>query len=231
MIQKIAITSNFKADNLFLVKIKANSLCYGEFEFCKTFSQSDENGKITAYINVLSGNSTAYLFDDANVDEIRQFLALYNVKNVFCNEDLGGMQKGVVLKYNLYEKHENDLKVCNYPDYKFVYSLLENEFFMPDYNEFVSDLSYRIKNGFARLIENKNGVVFTLWETKNQAVISAIAVKKEYRGNGEGSGLLKSIIASLNNKEVYIYCEQKTESFYIKNGFLRAGEYFSGKAK
>ena len=81
------------------------------------------------------------------------------------------------------------------------------------------------------MIQTDGGVVFTLWETKTQAIISAIAVEKSKRKSGIGTRLLKSIIADLKqgNKEIFIYCEEKTKEFYIKNGFLPTGYYFTGE--
>lgn len=230
MIKQVDITENFEADNLFLIKIKANSLCYKRYDFCKTF-ECEENGKTTAYINILSGNATVYLSESASENEIRSFLLFYGVKNVFCNRPFSLQNRGIILKYGAETDCEKKICTTVYPDYKSAYSLLKSEFLMPCYNEFVSDLSFRLNKGFSRLIQTDGGVVFTLWETKTQAIISAIAVEKSKRKSGIGTRLLKSIIADLKqgNKEIFIYCEEKTKEFYIKNGFLPTGYYFTGE--
>lgn len=230
MIKQVDITESFNADNLFLIKIKANSLCYKNYDFCKTFSE-EENGKTTAYINILSGNATVYLSENASKQEIRSFLLFYGVKNVFCNRPFSLKNKGIILKHDTKTDCEQSLYKTVCPDYTSAYSLLQSEFKMPDYNEFVSDLSFRLSKGFARLIQTGEGVVFTLWETKTQAIISAIAVEKSRRKSGIGSLLLKSIIADLKqeNKEIFVYCEEETQDFYIKNGFLPSGNYFTGE--
>ncbi len=240
MIKQVDITDKFTADNLFLVKIKSNSLCFKKFEFCRTFSQ-EIYGEITAYINILSANATVYLYDNAEREEIKDFLLFYGVKNVFCNDDFCAENKGVVLKYASSVISYNDdslplsarLNTTAYPDYKSVYALLKTEFSMPDYNEFVSDLSFRLNHNSARLIQTDGGACYTLWETENSAVISALAVDITKRGSGLGTVLLKSITDDLLDKkqDIYIYCEEKLKDFYIKNGFVPTGEYFTGEFK
>lgn len=235
MIKLVDITDLSCKDNLFLIKCKANSLCYEKYDFCNTFSQ-EINGETLAFINILSGNATVFCEDNADFDEIKQFLKMQSVKSIFCNktacEKLGlkPLNKGFIMKFNGEQKFDNILKFTGNPIFKADYSILKQHFSMPDYNEFVADLSFRLNHNFAHIIEEDGGVVFTLWETDDTAVISALAVDITKQNKGIGTKLLQSIIGQLINKEIYIYCEsEKVKCFYEKNGFATTDKYYFGE--
>lgn len=238
MIKQVDITESFNADNLFLIKIKANSLCYKDYEFCKTFFE-EQNGEICAYINILGESATIFSKENADENEIKAFLLFNNIKNVFCNRGFSLKSQGVILKHNLKNtvginfnnQNKFNIKKAFFPDFKSAFLILKDEFFMPDYNDFVSDLSFRIKNNSARFFQAEGAVAFTLWETDSQAVISAIAVEKSKRKNGLGTKLLQSIVNDIlkENKEIYVYCEEKNKDFYIQNGFLQTEKFYTGE--
>lgn len=240
MISLVNITESFVADNLFLLKIKSNALLYKDFSFCKTYLQKDDSGKETAFIGVLENSATCFCDSEADFDELQEFLDYLGVDNVFCNENFAK-------NTDKYEFSEIDLLKCKdeeigekvyektfFPNYKSVYDLVNREFSLGDYNEFVSDLSFRLNHNFARLIQTENGVVFTAWEDDKSAVISAISVYITKRGQKHGSTLLKSIIYDLKQdkkQNIFVYAKEKTTPFYIKNGFEKIDKIFEGKAK
>ena len=238
MISLVNITETFKADNVFLLKIKSNALLYKDFDFCKTYVQKDKDENETAFIGIFERVATCFCKDEADFDEIRDFLDFFGIDNVFCNE---------VFAKNIdkYKFSEIDLLKCKdditgekvyektfFPEYKSVYDLLSKDFSIGEYNEFVSDLSFRLKHNFARLIQCEKGVVFTAWEDENSAVISAISVYITERGNAYGSSLLKSLIYDLRQdkkQDIFVYAKEKITPFYIKNGFEMKEKIYSGK--
>ena len=229
MIKSFCIDENFVENNVFLTKIKSDALAFKDFDFSKTYFQEVED-KITAYIGILGENANVYVIDNKDTKEIVDFLLFYGVKSVFSNYEFCN-ESGIVLKYEKKGDEKDEFKPTAYPDYKSAYNILNKTFSMPEYNEFVSDLSYKISHNHARFIANENGLIYTLWETRDFAVISAIAVDEKNRNNGVGSRLLKSMVASLRDKEIYVYCEEKTKDFYIKNGFEPTDRYFTGELK
>lgn len=235
MIRLVDITDLPCEDNLFLVKCRSNYLCYEKYDFCNTFCQ-EINGEELSYINILSGNATVFCKRNADFEEIKQFLKMQSVKSIFCNkfayEKLGlkPLNKGCIMKFKGEKGYENIVLPTSNPNFKADYSILKQHFSMPDYNEFVSDLSFRIVHNFAHIIEENGGVVFTLWETKNSAVISALVVDITKQSKGVGTRLLQSIISQLDYKEIYIYCEsEKVKHFYEKNGFTITDRYYFGE--
>lgn len=68
------------------------------------------------------------------------------------------------------------------------------------------------------ILENKNiigAVSISLY--KDKSFIEALAVDKEYRGNGYGKLLLEKAIKEL---EKPVYTISKADEFYLKNGFV-----------
>lgn len=239
MISLVDITEFFDANNVYLLKIKSNSLCYKNQSFCKTVKQ-EINGKTTAFINVLNDSATVFCFDTADIEEIDMFLSFSCIQNVFCNECFANnsqkyaFNKSVLLKLNPDETGEKIYEKTFNPDYKSIYKLIADDFLLPDYNEFVSDLSFRLNHSSSRIIQTQSGVVFTGWEDKNNAIISAISVYITDRNKGEGSRLLKSMIFDLKQSKkdnIYVYCEDKTVAFYLKNRFEFCEHIFIGKVK
>lgn len=234
MIKEVDITENFSEDDLFLIKIKANALCYKNFSFCENFSQQ-KDGKTTAFISFLNQNATVFAKPNSDFEEMKNFLLFKGVKNVFCSDfsaqklGITPKTKGFVLEFKEELNKNTDEKFCFFPDYKKVFSLLENEFLIEDYNDFVSDLSFRIKGGFAKLITNRNGVIFSGWETKNSSVISAIAVDITKRNKGFGTCLLNSFLTLQKDKTIYVYCEENMAEFYKNRGFEIIERFANGK--
>lgn len=234
MIKEVDITENFSEEDLFLIKIKSNALCYKDFDFCESFCQQN-NGKTSAYINFLNKNAVIFAKPDSDFEEIKNFLLFKNASNVFCNDFVAQKLKitpktsGFILKYSGGKKENTNEKFCFHPEFKEIYNLLEKDFLIGDYNDFVSDLSFRIKNGFAKLIKVPKGVIFSGWETKKSSVISAIAVDITERNKGIGTNLLNSFLSLQSEKDVYVYCEEKMVDFYKTKGFEIKERFVNGK--
>lgn len=235
MIKQIGITELPNDDNVFLTKIVSNTLCYGKFDFCSTFVQ-ENCGQKTAFINILSGSAVVFASSVCNYEELSDFLRFNSVNNIFCNEDCAknlefkSVLNGLVLEYNGFCA-EKFYSLQFAIDYKSVYSLMAKSFSLPDYNEFVADLSYRLNHGFARALTTEDSVAISAWETKNAVVISAIAVDITKRGCGIGTKLVSSLVHSCisDKKRIFVYCETENVRFYINNGFHIIGNYFVGK--
>ncbi|MBQ5591203.1 MAG: hypothetical protein IIU65_05945 [Clostridia bacterium] len=230
MITQIFDFDGISAENLILTRIKANSKAYEGFDFCKTYIQTNEKDEKCAIINIIDNSATVFMFLNHLQEELFDFLNFFGIKNLFCNFNFENAKKKSVLKSSETngEKHYD---TTLFPDYKSVFSLLKEEFLINDYNNFVSDLSFRLKHNMAKIICEDFGFVFTLWETKSSAVISAIAVNGESRNANKGSSLLQSIVYDLKceNKDIYVYCEESLEGFYIKNGFIKTGFIYTGE--
>lgn len=234
MIKQVDITEILSEENLFTVKIKSNFDCYNKFDFCNTFFQSI-NGENTAFINILNGNFIVFALENADFEEIEKFLYFYSAKSIFCNQTvakhfgISRFKSGIILKITVSESTVEKISYISEPNYKALYNLLKNEFSLPDYNNFVSDLSFRLKNGFAKVIQTDKGAIFSAWETGKSTVISALAVDITERRKGEGAKLLNLFINSNNKNTVYVYCEKEKAQFYQKNGFSTDDTFYFSK--
>ena len=138
---------------------------------------------------------------------------------------------------------------------KAVYNILspcENEDIdISDFTGWYADVSHRIRHNTAAVFlketveyslnkcnEQNNfcaaAVISHIWG--NEAVLSGIAVKDEYRSLNIGSKLLEDVISYGSGKKyktLYTACSKNTLGFYIKNGFEKMGDIgiFTSKKK
>ena len=90
-------------------------------------------------------------------------------------------------------------------------------------DEFVSDLSLRLYNGYAGcfLNESSAGVIYL---TNKFSFVSALAVLPNFRLKGNGTAALNQLIKQSKTKDVFVCCEEENLEFYKKNGFLPLGK-------
>ncbi len=220
--------------NVFTTRIFANALAYENMEFCRSFAL-EQDGKILGAINLLEKSACVWVSELSGKDlltETEQFLVFLGANFVFTNcETLvkSEMQQGKVLLKTALKK--DSVSAPAYPDYKKAYEILCESFDMPDYLDFLSDLSYRVPKGLASVSLFDNAVGITNWHYRDACVISAIAVKSEVRHTGVGTDVIKSIIDTAKSEKIYVYAQEQTVPFYIKNGFETQGNYYAGKVE
>ena len=84
------------------------------------------------------------------------------------------------------------------------------------------DLCIRINKSAGRLFSTENGACF-LHTSSIGNLLTAVAVKEDFRGKGEGSRLVKSAVNAASGK-VFIVCEESKRGFYEKCGFSIYGK-------
>lgn len=226
-------------DNIYLVKILSNMAAYSGLACVRTWVQ-----KSSAVIQTVDSSAMVFADNDADFEEIAEFLQFSGCKTVFISHEnaaklrLKTIDHGVILRKGKMSNHappKNGVIRQYFPDYTQIYSLLKKcSFSLPTRDDFAADLSLRLRKNTARVFCNDEYTAICIvgFETEKSAIISAVAVSPDLRRQGLGSDVLQTACSSLNNeqKQMYLYREiGKNEEFYINNGFYEIGSFASCK--
>lgn len=228
-------------DGVFSLRQRAFFDSYGvttDFFFC--WVQTDENGHVTAVITSLSGDVTLALKEEADFEEISEFLNVIGFSSIFFNKkyapflpfETGETGKIMVLEKTLTETDYTPIE----PDYRGIFRLLfENgNVSFPDW---FTDTSHRLRHGTALAdFEKKDGktvaCAFCQAMADGRALIGSVKTDEEYRKNGIGTRLVSRLSAYLQQRgfEVFL-CRKENENrdFYSRIGFCDCGEWVSVK--
>lgn len=232
MFRQITDPAAVVGNSLSHVKIQANLKVYQNLPFLQTWQQNDTFlQKIDDQLILASG-------ENMDLPELLSLLHMIDFSSLFTDRKTAKLLKLPVLQSGIVMQKENGTGTSppanNYdPDYKHLYSILKSGGFpLPDYNVFVSDLSFRVRRGRAHVILDRNACAFTLWETETQAVIAAVCVLPQQRRKGYGTVVLQKLLAALPDKRVYLYREEeKNKKFYNQFGFYDTGDFAVLKRK
>lgn len=182
-----------------------------------------------------------YLTEVSDIEEIDEFILFSGCTYVMYHADFAlGFNsvseiKGDVLAYKTRSK--NLSKSITEPDIPSIYEVLKSceseEFIVPDYLPFLSDMTHRKNKGkcTAAGIE-KDGVLascaMAVSETENAVIIGAVATRPAYRCQG----LSRQVVISLSekyaeqNKTVYVFsANKKNTRFYEHSGFEKISKF------
>ncbi len=208
-------------------KIRALLDAYGtDYDFCRFFRQDG------TYISALDGSFVLCAAADAYLDEIAQFLCLNGFAEVFCASDIGSILADKLSascsEVNAMRFTGATLPIVNYdnaPSLSDVYSIIREGFDIP-FEAWYLDMSHRVRHGVSVCctLEDKAALVIQ-HDICGEALISQVACRSAFRGQGHASSLVVSVASALSPSEVYVLCEDKLVSFYEKCGFVSAGRY------
>ncbi len=197
-------------------KIKALMQAYGlSYDFLKFFVQSEPAAVIAVYYNsaVISGNVT---------DETLTFCKISGCGEVLmphCPHIKG--EKLNIMEYSGGKSADN--LTVNSP-YKDFFDIIKDGFQI-DFDDWYTDTCHNVRHGISELymLENKAAAqkMFTI---DGISLISMVAVRKEYKGQGYGNRIIRAVSAELHrNSRVFVICEDGLVSFYKKNGYKLYG--------
>ena len=182
-----------------------------------------------------------FLTEDSDLEEIEEFVLFSGCTYVMYHADFApdfnsvSEIKGDVLAYKACAKNLSEDIIE--PDISSVYEVLKScesdDFIVPDYLPFLSDMTHRKNKGkcAAAGIE-KDGVLascaMAVSETENAVIIGAVATRPVYRCQG----LSRQVIISLSekyavqNKTVYVFsANEKNTRFYENSGFEKVCQF------
>lgn len=175
-----------------------------------------------------------------NVEETCGFLQAVGPRAVMCairNAEalsLTVSDSGDVLKKQLEKGKEKSVDPYSV-NIREIYGLLEDVDMVDEFEPFYLDLSHKLRHGAAlALTEHQGGelagcaVVSSI--SRSSALLSAVAVRPEFRRRGIGSGLIRRTEACFPGKTMYVFREkEKHREFYKKLGYIKADTWVYSK--
>lgn len=204
---------------------------------------NDKSGKCSGAIARSGSSFILFLTDNSELDEVSSFMRIAGATSVLCdaeyNLELFGSTSStgsVLMKNTLSDTIANKNKFC-LPDIKTVYELLikcaDDNFKPPAFEDFYVDVNHKLRHNAMRICgisdgENLAAVAMTVAESKNGAVLGAVACAPEYRKHGYGSSVVNYLSDMLisENKTVYLHrAENANINFYSSLGFIEVGKW------
>lgn len=225
------------------VKIASQLLAYSNrFDFLNYWVQQNDKG-YTCAISRFDGNMTVYASDEADFEEIGEFIRAVGYASIFTKKDIlikMGFEKlsaGDVLRFeNKMFPQEKVAQEIEIPAH--AYELLQKNtgisIAKTDYLPWLSDYVQRKKYFGAKIFGIYDdgklaSSAMTLAETEKSALLGGVVTDKNYRKNHLATNVLYTLTDKLtqeNKKEIFIYTyEVKNTVLYEKIGFRKIGEW------
>lgn len=208
-----------------LVKIKCAYKAYKDYESIAQFYHGIFQNKVYAVIGKVSGYISLWT-DGSETEELKNFLTFLGFNGIFTSLATAKLLNLKINQQCLVFKAEPPFgKVSNNENCqpRELMEILRQGLTIPDGDEFVADVSFRVLHGCADYVtENGGGALLFFDET--DALVNGIAVPKDGRSKGHGSRIMKLLLSRGENRSVYACCVEKNKPFYIKNGFSLIGE-------
>ncbi len=217
--------------DVFGARILSAVQMYGAYPFCDVWVQQ-ENGVCTAAISRLEGAMTIAICAPPDWQELQEFFRRVPAQTLLGEG--GVMQRlgfcgasGTVL--SRHKPPGEATHTGQIPRLQDVHGLLRtcaaDSFAVPDWEPFYLDLSHRLRHGGAYLTTmSQNGMLaacaMTVAQTAQMAVLGAVAVHPEYRGQGMGSEVVRRLLARLPQTYCAVLCAPDgPRTFYENLGF------------
>lgn len=222
----------------FGTRIYSHFLCYGyEYNFVDFWVQISENNLITAAFCKLDGDLVVCACEDADFEEITTFLNFTDKLSVtfdckfieFIKIDCSCVSYGDIL---MYEKSKKDCEkyIASTPEIKEYHNLLlsckSDDFFVPEYLNFLSDVSRRMQKGICDICgvycdDKLVSCAMTVSYTDFSVILGAVATDAQYRKRGFAGFVVSSLAEKYKYLDsVYIYTTiDRNTRFYESLGF------------
>lgn len=218
-------------NDIFFQRIYADF--YGSSMFNDSlFYVSVNNDEVDAVIGKIGPVITLSASEKAPFEELAEFFSVIGFSVILCDERFsscfnGEKSTGDILKLEDEASCHCKARLLYSENLKDVYYLITKVFDIQiDFVDWFVDMSHKLRHNTARccgIYENDRLVsaAFSLFETENSAVISAVASDENFRGIGYGERVLKTLISENNNKNIYVFTENKEiNNWYKKFGFI-----------
>ncbi len=214
---------------------------YGNYSgLISLWVQYDKENVPAAVLVKYGGDMTVWLGENADVDEIAEFVNIVGASSVLSVGKLfENSECGFVMK--LEREKIIDCRIGNCtadfsPDLSSVHKLLEmcggKGFESPSYEDFILDTSHNLRHSCADCCAVMSGdtlvsYAMTTAMTDNSAIIGAVCTHPEYRKLGYGSLSISLLINRLGKRNIFIMTAGKENEFFYKRlGFCNYGEFY-----
>lgn len=223
----------FDVTDIYSVRILSLLNAYGcKYPFVRFYRQINENKNITAIISYLDHDATISFSSEANLNELSEFIRVIGFSTVLCDERLSisaDYESGVVMKSNKsIEVSMSYITIDEYPPLFDLYNFID--YGESNFEAWYVDINHRIRHNTAKAVtlnvndEIISSAIFSsIYE--NNAVLTGVQTKPEFRKMGYGSALVSSMCCDFGGT-VYLMRENgRNESFYKKLGFENIGKW------
>ncbi len=225
--------NTFSLTDIYSVRIFSLLKAYGcKYPFARFYRQKNHNGRITAVMSALDKDITVSFCEDADRDEISEFISVIGFSSVLCDENLKmnfPYESGIVMKTDkTVEFSIPYIEIDEYPPLFDLYNFIdygENNF-----EAWYVDINHRIRHGCAKAVTlNVNDEIISsaIFSSiyNGSAVLTGVQTNPEFRKMGYGSALVSEMCCNFGGT-VYLMRENaRNESFYIKLGFENTGRW------
>lgn len=197
-------------------------------------------GKPVSLISRLESAFIMRLSEESDMDEISSFARVSGAGSVICDASFGlkcnlSKKSGPILYSDKLFDISKSFEVYS-PDTKEVYSVIcksaSENFAVPSYESFMLDVNHKLNQRSIRMYAVKEdkaaACIMTLAESKDSAVLGALATDPDYRHKGYGAFLIKYInnVLVSEGKRVYLHrAPSENVAFYNKLGFKEYGKW------
>lgn len=219
------------------------SLCRGTAFGCRLSAVALAYGFRHGFARFWAGGGAAYCLLDGQLSiagapedltEAREFLDMLGPGSIFCERrladglGLAASAEGAVMKKTVPGGEGAGFPA---PGLREVCGLLQQAGMAVDFEPFYLDMSHRIRHGAALALGRYRdgeliGCAVASAVTEEAAVLSALAVREDCRGEGVGSRLVREAESALPGRELCIFRESgRNREFYERLGFAEAGRW------
>ena len=235
-----------QTDDPFFTRVLSLYESYGtEIDFVDFLAQ-ETDGEIVAVLSRFEDKFSLYLTENAYFDEIAAFVTFQGAGAVMTDSrfhlDLKAKQviSGQVLRYHG-ERYNSNIEIYSLeiqPLYTLLKSCESESFRVPEYMNFLSDVTHRRNLGKCTILgTDADGIlasaVMTVSETERAAILGAVATHPDCRCRGLSGELVKTLSSRITEqgRTVYVFSASDANTrFYQNCGFeIVAGfnEYMS----
>lgn len=227
----------------FGTRIYSHFLCYGyDLSFVDFWVQIVEE-RVTCAICRLDSDFVVSAYKYTDFEELSAFLNFQDKLSVtfdskyenYINVTDRRVTRGDVLRYCGNSEMPRDSRIIT-PENKEYYELLltcrSDDFFVPDYQHFLSDVTRRQLRDMCYVYGIKNNdtlvsAAMTVSFTDFSIILGAVATHPLYRGKGYAGCIVTCLSSEFSkNKSVYIYTTvERNTRFYEKLGFKTCGRW------
>lgn len=220
--------------SIYSCRIMCLAESYGlKFDFVQFWLQYDENNSVTSAISKYDNAVTVQTSENSDIPELTKFLEIIGFGSILSDINFFSNRKvtdGIVMELvNPQRKDVSNAEVIINPDLNEIYKLLtecqSEKFIVPKYEDFLLDISHKIRHNTALCVAVRNSgklisSAMTVAQSKNTAVIGAVATVPQFRKCGFGGIAVMSLAEMLENRKIFIMRNKdENENFYKSLGF------------
>lgn len=232
-ISEMSELTEFKQTDIFSVRVFSLANAYGfKYPFVSFYRQLDDDGNVTAIMSSLDKVITLAVKSKADYDELTDFLSFVGYSSLFCADEFvldKSYSYGEIMKSSKKIELPCDYRVID--EYPHLYDLF-NFIDYPDidFESWYVDISHRIRHGASKAYtvniddEIVSSAIFSSIYN-DDAVLSAVQTKPEYRGRGYASSLVSAMCCDVKGTVYLMREEGRNEHFYKALGFENCGKW------